>query len=813
MKTLIFTFLCAFFSISAIAQNNPSLQISGKIVDTAGQKPISFATVLLKNDKKVQLKSVATSKEGSFTITGLSAGNYFLSVVIVGYQTKVVPVVLTNSSKTLGNIALLTSPTQLKSVSITADRPLIKQEIDRISYDVKADPESKVNNVLEMMRKVPMLSVDGDENIQLQGNSNYKILINGRPSGMMERNPKDILKSMPASSIERIEVITTPPAKYDGEGLVGIINIITFKKVDNGTNGTINVNERFPVGGPGIGGTFTAKLGKFGIATNAGGNLSSSPLLNNSNSRITQINPTNLLQFGNRDQAGKSGYAGVELSYEIDTLNLVSAQLNYNANDNESLSNQYSSLNAVQALMHTYELQNNLDGNGNGIDAALNYQLGFKKDKNRLLTFSYRYYDFTNSQYNNVDVFNQIINPVAGYTTPTALKNYQQNNTGGSSEQTAQIDYVYPLKKVTIEAGIKAIFRDNSSNFEFLSLNTSGSYVADPLRTNSFNNQQNVYGIYNTYQFSIKKWGVKTGIRVEQTEIKANFYGANSQLDNSSLNFIPSISVNRKFKDNSSINFGFTSRIQRPGIGQLNPFVDRSNPNFESSGNPNLKPTNGNSLEVNYSRFKKASLNIGFRAMIIDNLIMPQVSTDPVTNITRSSFANTGGATLLGLNLNVNYPFTSKLRATLGAMANYGMVNGEVNGIKIDKKGLMRKAFTSLTYRPSKTWQATGSVNYNGPSLSLQGTSNSFVASSFSVNKDLFDNKLSISFAANNAFSKYRKAINYTTGPNFTQESYNQNYQRNFTTSINYRFGKLKDAIKKNKKGISNNDVSEGSNL
>ncbi|WP_316783942.1 outer membrane beta-barrel protein [Pedobacter frigiditerrae] len=806
MKMLIFTLLCAFFSISALAQNTPSLQISGKIVDTAGQKPISFATVLLKNDKKIQLKSVATSKEGSFTITGLSAGNYYLNVVIVGYQTKVVPIVLTSSSKTLGNIALLASPTQLKNVSITADRPLIKQEIDRISYDVKADPESKVNNVLEMMRKVPMLSVDGDDNIQLQGNSNYKILVNGRPSGMMERNPKDILKSMPASSIERIEVITTPPAKYDGEGLVGIINIITFKKADNGTNGTVNLSERFPVGGPTLGGSFTAKLGKFGIATNAGGSLNSSPLLDNTNSRITLNNPTNLWQYGNRDQSGKSGYAGAELSYEIDSLNLISAQINYNANDNESLSNQFSTLNNSQKLLHSYQLQNNLDGRGSGIDAAFNYQLGFKKDKNRLLTFSYRYYDFSNSQYNNVDVLNQIIDN----TNPslTALKDYQQENTGGSSEQTAQIDLVYPLKKVTIEAGVKAILRDNSSNFEFLSVNPAGDFVIDATRSNNFDNKQNVYGIYNTYQFNIQKWGVKTGIRVEQTDIKLG-----NQINNNSINFIPSISVNRKFKNNSSINFGFTSRIQRPGINQLNPFVDRSNPNFESSGNPDLKPMIGQSFEATYSRFKKATLNIGFRAIIIDNLIMPQVSTDLSTNITRTSFANTGGAKLLGLNVNVNYPFTPKLRAALGAMANYGMVHGEVNGVEIDKKGLMRKAFTSLTYRASKTLQATGSFNYNGPNLSLQGTSNSFVASSFSVNKDFFNNKLTVSFAANNAFSKYRKAINYTTGPNFTQESYNQNYQRNFTTSINYRFGKLKDAIKKNKKGISNNDVSEGSNL
>lgn len=805
MRPLLILLCCLCFNLGAIAQTNPSLQISGKIADSLAKKPISFATILLKNDKKIEVKSAVSAKDGSFSLKNLSSGSYTLSIVNIGYQTKTIPVMLGTASQVFDNISLTASPTQLKSVVVTGDKPLIQQEIDRISYNVKADPESKVNNVLEMMRKVPLLSLDGDDNIQLQGNSNYKILINGRPSGMMERNPKDILKSMPASSIEKIEVITTPPAKYDGEGLAGIINIVTFKKQVNGSNGTFNVSQRFPVGGPGAGGSFTLKTGKFGIATNAGGSLNSSPQLNNSNLRLTQgSNPTNLWQTGTRDFSGKSGYAGAELSFEIDSLNLISGQLNYNANSNESLNTQYSALNNSTSLLQSYELRNNLEGSGNGIDAAFNYQLGFKKDKNRLLTFSYRYYNFSNNQFNNVDVFN----PVA-YSLP----NYRQDNTGGSTEQTIQIDYVYPSKKVSIEAGIKAIFRDNSSNFEYLSLNSSGAYILDPLRTNAFDNTQNVYGIYNTYQFNLKKWGVKAGVRVEQTEIDAVFSGATNNLNRSSLNLIPSISVNRKFKDMSSINFGFTSRIQRPGINQLNPFVDRSNPNFESSGNPDLEPMKGHSIEANYSRFKKASLNIGFRALHGTGIIMPSAVTDPVTHITRTSFANTGSATLFGFSLNVNYPFNAKLRGQLGAMANYGIVKGEINGVDLKKEGLMRRAFTSFTYRPSKTWQASASVNYNGPNLSIQGTSNSFVFSSFSVNKDLFNNKLSLSFAANNAFDKYRKAINYTTGPNFTQESYNQNYQRNFTASLNYRFGKLKDAIKKNKKGISNNDVSEGSSL
>ncbi len=163
----------------------------------------------------------------------------------------------------------------------------MKQEVDRISYDLQADPESKVFSVLDMMRKVPLLSLDADNNILLKGNSDFKILINGKPSSMVERNYKEILRTMPASSIERIEVITTPPAKYDAEGLAGIINIITNKKLDNGYNGSLNFSERFPNGGPGFGGSFSAKFGKIGMSAFGGASIFKSPQIINSTSRNT----------------------------------------------------------------------------------------------------------------------------------------------------------------------------------------------------------------------------------------------------------------------------------------------------------------------------------------------------------------------------------------------------------------------------------------------------------------------------------------------------------------------------------------------
>ncbi|HEY1024703.1 MAG TPA: carboxypeptidase regulatory-like domain-containing protein, partial [Sphingobacteriaceae bacterium] len=478
MRLIVIVLVCLCYSIKGKSQTVPALEISGKVIDSASHKPLDYATVVLKDAKRISVKSVLTRSDGAFTLTGVRPGSYVLTIVSVGYRPAILPVNLTESFN-LGTVAVKAVSEKLKEVVVTADRPLIRQEIDRISYDVKADPESRMNSVLEMMRKVPLLSLDADDNIQLQGDGNFKILINGKPSGMVERNPKDILRSMPASSIEKIEVITTPPAKYDGEGLAGIINIVTAKKADNGYNASVNVSDRFPVGGPGAGGSLTFKTGKFGVSIMGGGSQNKSPETINAFSRQTNgANPTRLSQTGSRTFSGSSGYGGAELSFEIDSLNLISGQVNYNGNASNNRISQNSELNGSADMLQRYELQNLREASGRGVDAALNYQLGFKNDKTRLLTLSYRYLGYSNSQWNNVSVFNPV-----SYTQP----DFRQDNTGEAAEQTFQVDYVHPIKKVIMELGVKAIFRTNASDYRADVRNTSGIFEPDDLQTNRFN--------------------------------------------------------------------------------------------------------------------------------------------------------------------------------------------------------------------------------------------------------------------------------------------------------------------------------------
>ncbi|CAG5003477.1 hypothetical protein DYBT9275_03162 [Dyadobacter sp. CECT 9275] len=796
------------FSGSVAVAQSPvtGYEIAGYIADSASQKKLDFITVNLMADKNTVVKVDYSKADGSFSFSGIKPAKYTVAIVGVGYRTKILVADLTDSTQKvleLGQVKISTLAVGLKEVTVTATKPVVTQEVDRISYDMQADPESKVFSVLEMMRKVPLLSLDSDDNIALKGNTDFKILINGKPSSMVERSYKEILRSMPASSIVRIEVITTPPAKYDAEGLAGIINIITNKKIDNGYNGSINVNERFPVGGPGAGGSFSAKLGKLGMSAFGGASIYNTPLISNINTRnTTGTEPTLLTQNGSNRSDSRGAYLGYELTYEIDTLNLLSGQFNINGNSYDGLANQKSILTSVNGVLQNYLLSNNNHGNGNGWDGALNYQRTSRADKNRLLTFSYRYFTYNNNQRNNLSITQRL-----NYDMP----DYRQINDQHFAEQTFQVDYVYPVKKITIEAGLKAIMRDNQSDFQNWSENDeTGEYEIQPGLSNKFKNTQNVFGAYNTYQYNFKNWSIKAGARIEETVIRANFISTDSKVTRDYFNVIPSVSVNRKLKGNSAINLGYTQRIQRPGIYQLNPFVDKSNPNFERTGNPDLRPANVNDLQLAYNWSKKLSVNVGLGFTFFKDLIFPVSVYDSTTNITRTSFGNTGTAKLPQANLNINYPITKRWNFSMNTRAAYGMVEGVVNNILIKNKGLMYQLSFSTGYRLEHDWRVNANLNANGPSLQFQGTSNTMLSTSFSVSKDLLKDKLSFSASISNPFNKFRKDHREVFGPDFTQYTDRRDYFRSGNLSLNYKFGKLKDAIKKNKRGIRNDDVQNG---
>ncbi|SMC87076.1 outer membrane beta-barrel protein [Pedobacter nyackensis] len=684
----------------------------------------------------------------------------------------------------------------LSEVAITANKRLIKQEIDRLSYDIQADPESKSSSVLEMMKKIPMLSVDADDNLELKGSSGYKILINGRPSAMMERNLKEVLRSMPASTIQRIEVITTPPSKYDAEGLVGIINIITNKKLSSGYSGTANLNATVPTGGPAGGGSFSAKLGKFGITAFSGGGIYNTPVTSDYNHRISTS--TILSQDNSKEKDSHSGYFGTEFSYEIDSLNLLSASFNINQTNENGYATQLSS--STGQSMQSYLLNNSSTGRGNGADVSLNYQLGSVKNKKRLLTLSYRFYINGYRNDNQID-FSSRLNFVQS--------DYQQYNTGNSSEHTIQLDYTTLFKKISIEAGIKSIFRSNSSNFNYLEFNDLlGSFEIDPLKSNNFSNSQNVYAAYNSYQFNLGTFSVKAGVRLEHTQIHADFMSNQTTISKQQLNLLPVMAISYKPGITSTITMGFTQRVQRPGIYQLNPFVNRSNPNVESSGNPALLPVIANGIQFSYSLQKKAFMNISFDYISFNALINQVATYDPSTNITRIAYQNTGKASVFSSNISVNYPITKSWNFSTNVKAFYGKIEGTDGNALLSTSGFMYAFGLNSGLKLEKGWRVNASMNFKSRSFTFQRETNSQITSSFGLSKELVSNKLTFSLASNNPFARYRSNIVQLNGPGFEQRSTDISYFRSYKVSLNYTFGKLKDAVKKSAKSIKNDDVT-----
>src|SRR5580658_9444467 len=334
MKKMLFLLPSVLFATMGYAQNAaaggpvPSISIKGIVLDSATGQPMNYVTVTLQAPQSGKaIKKVVTKSDGTFIVKAPAANAYGLVLSFVGFAEKTVPISSGSVDFDAGTIVLVRSATKLKEASVTAAKPIVSREVDRLSYDVQADPEAVSLSVLEMMQKVPMLTVDANDNILLNGGGNYKILINGRESAMLARSPSDVLKAMPAANIEKIEVITTPPAKYDAEGLSGIINIITKRRADEGYN--IGMNAAYnTVFGPAGSLSGTLRKGKFGLAAFGLYGYQISQVTSSATTENIFSNDNTLSQNSVNSKHAPLADGSIDLSYEFDSLNLLTASVN-----------------------------------------------------------------------------------------------------------------------------------------------------------------------------------------------------------------------------------------------------------------------------------------------------------------------------------------------------------------------------------------------------------------------------------------------------------------------------------------------------
>ena len=566
-----------------------SFTIKGTVVDSLTSEGEPYATVrLTKPGKRAEaVKMAVTDKAGRFTITAPARGKYVLTISSMG-RADIVKDIDTNGNGRaidLGTILIKDDRNELSGVEVVAQKPLVKADIDKLEYDIESDPDSKSNTILEMLRKVPMVTVDGEDNIKVNGSSSFKVYVNGRPNNMMSNNPSEVLKSMPANTIKKIEVITNPGPKYDAEGVGGILNIITVGSGFEGYTATFSANASNRGAGGGVFGT--VKSGKLTVSARYNYNYNDQPR-SYSGSTLTatddemSASSANIAQDGSSKSSSNFQSGSLEASYEIDTLNLVTASFGLWGNNYKSrgVSSIIGTSPANGDELYSYNMPSHSKNSWFSIEGSVDYQRLFKV-KDRMLTFSYRISTDPETSDSYTD-YNDMSAAIDWQDYIRRLENQHNDGSQRTTEHTFQVDYTTPIGKLhTIEAGAKYILRNNSSENDRYTAAAAdnGEYKFDEEHSSHYRHNNDIMAAYLGYGIKWKKLSGRLGLRYEHTIQDVEYLlGRGDDFRMHFNDFVPSASIGYRLTDTQNLRLGYNMRIYRPGIWYLNPYLDDSNP-------------------------------------------------------------------------------------------------------------------------------------------------------------------------------------------------------------------------------------------
>lgn len=694
------------------------------------------------------------------------------------------------------DILLQSRGRSLEEVVVNARKPLIKNDIDKITYNVQLDPDSKFLSLLHLMQKLPLVSLGPNETPLLKGSTDFLVLLDNRKSSLFSpNNLREALKTIPAANVLRIEVMTDPPARYESEGYAGIINIVTLKRLEDGYNGSVNLNASNFISGGST--SLNFRKGKFGLTFFSG--LNYERTARNPFDSKTQSSSININQDGISQTHSTPKNSSILLSYEIDSLNLLTA--NFGLSDTKSRTRTTADViseafNQEPKLysFNLYQENQSLDW-----DANLSYQRNFKHNKNRMLSLLYRY----NNSRNDGD-----INSLGTQSSNAPSQNYIQDITDRQKENAIQIDYVHPLKKITIETGAIYTHRNLYSGFATESSERLDDDGMKPLiGTENMNYNLGILGIYNSYLFRLSPVSIRAGIRYEKTILEGKYHAQNSLIKQNYFNILPSVKVRYQTPDESILGLGFNQRIRRPGIDLLNPFEINTAPGFLKSGNPNLQPVVVNNLSFEYSKYSETSITAFLNYSFSRNTI--QSLTTSRDSLIFTSYQNIGRYQRIGTEVNFELPFSKKIDFSLDGSINWVYIKTNAGSGSLTNKGVEGFIYSYFTFKADQGWRFIANGGFSGPMVSVQAKSNSFFYSSFGVSKQVLGGKGNISFRILNPFEKYRKQERFVSNTHVEQITNNRIAFRALYLSLFWRFGKLKEDVRKSKKSIQTDDKAE----
>ena len=705
--------------------------------------------------------------------------------------------------------------TELDELVVVERQKLVKSDGATLTYNVAEDPEAASSNTLDILRKVPGVTVDSQDNIKVNGQSSFKVMLNGREDPMVKGDLKTVLKSFPASTIKKIEVISEPGAKYDAEGIGGILNIVTDR------------SKRLS--------GFMTQLGAWVNAYQAGGYLNARTQINKvmldanvsyNNGKVWPRSQTSERTVESLDGSenhlmtarhkAKSGwdYTGVNfnMSWEPDSLNLFTLSANYGYNswgndgteDRDMKRPDLSTIWKLQRIFHS-------TGNYNGGGMQASYQHSFRRADHTLVA-SYEY-DYGGQDYSTDYLLEYLVGSGSESPFSSERNNYTRNY------HIMQLDYSNRFNsRHLLEAGGKVFLNDNANFVRPFFGPSQAEAVENESMMVKMNRKMNVYALYGSYTGSFSKWSVKAGLRYEHTDMGGKYKIGDYPDFTTVLNdIVPNMAVSYNLADATSLRFAYQMRITRPDISQLNPYVNVLTPGQIQYGNPDLKSEKGHTFSLAYSNYEgklsgSAKLTYRYVSNGVNDVIFMR---DGIMN---STYANIGESHLGMLDLSGDWNITSDLRWSVYLSGSYQYLQADSELLKAKNHGWQTNLSTNLNYTLAKKWKLSAYGGMWTPWIDLQGrgTQTGYYYGLGAGRSWLKDDALTVQLSAGNLFPTHN-TNSYKQEDESVRLTYKGRYsQWNVGLSISFKFGGLQAGVKKTASNIekeaSTSSGSKGGN-
>ena len=800
-----------FFLVSMLLMTTSAMMaqttVKGTLADETSKEGEPFATIRVfkegKKDKPVAM--FLTDAEGKFSHEVKGKGSFDIVFSSVGKDDLKRTVALKNEGVlNLDTLYIKENATALKGVEVVAQKPLVKMEVDKMSYNVADDADSKSATVLDMLRKVPMVTVDGQDNISVNGSSSFKVYVDGMPNVMFSSNPSMVFKSMPATAVKSIEVVTNPGAKYDAEGAAGVLNIV-MNRMDpmavqsmNGYNGTV----RASAGNRSLGGGvfLSGQQGKLSYSANA---MTSYNKPGTTKTEMEQIqdNGSSQLMTSENDVKTPFTMGSLTLGYQLSKNSSINATAQVNSMSMKSTGTTTTTMaGGIYGNDFSYGSTTDMKNSRTSFSGSLDFQHFFNKEHTQSLALTYQlnYSPATTEMTNNFGTSSSVID----------LTNRNSENKDKTTNHTFQLDYTMPLGiGQTLSLGSKLLLHDATSDSKYF---LKGNY--EPGSSSEYEYKNSVLAGYGEYAGNFNKFGLKAGLRYEYTWQDVKYHLGNGQDFSTSYgSLVPTASLQYTISQGSNLGLSYNMRISRPGISYLNPYMDKTNPIALTYGNPDLDVEKAHNVSLVYNSFtQKLMFNLNLHHNFVDNAIS-QYSFYDSNNLLNTTYGNVVRSHQTGLSAYVNYLFTKDTRLFLNGGLNY--IDLRSSALNQSNSGWTANAMVGLQQTLPWNLKLGAFAITSTKSYSLQGWNGGFNLITANLSKSLLKDKLSIGVQGLMGLNKGGniQIESYSRGQNFTSHNIVKVPIYGVTFTVSYTFGNSKMMTKQHTSRVKNDYIEQQS--